>query len=476
MNWISNISMLALITLIVSCSPKTKEVIEVPVETTTVTDPNNPCRKFSDLSPADREEAENAFVLYKDQMSFKKYEAALKIWRVAYELAPGSNGVVMSHFSDGVTIYSELAKATSDIELKKRYVDTIKMINAKLEECFQVDGVQMGRRAFDYFYNLGDLIPEEEQFETFTRAIEMNKGQMLYYTVNPFTKLLYDRVLDGKISVEDGRKYAKIISTSIEKGLKNCKGQECEGWSTVNDYAPDRLEALEGVDGFYDCDYYSTKYYAKFKEFSDSCYVINTAYSRFLRGGCPENDPRFLEIKAAKQANCFVAPPPPGTLRQAYDAYSDGKYKEAVGLFEQFVDETDDNEKKAKYLFLISQIYYGDIKNFSQSRNYAYQAAKFKANWGEPYMLIGKLYASSGPLCGPGRGFDSQIVTWPAIDMFAKARSIDPSVAGEANSLIARYAKYMPSKEDIFLRNLKSGSSFYVGCWIQESTTIRTAD
>jgi len=462
--------------LIYSCSPKAKDIVVAPEVPVVTTDPDNPCRKFSDLSPADREEAENAFVLYKDQMTFKKYDAALKIWKVAYNLAPGSNGTVMGHFSDGVTIYSELAKATSDIELKKRYVDTIKMINAKLEECFKVDATMMSRRAFDYFYNLGDLISEEEQFETFTRSIEMNKEKMVYYTVNPFTKLLYDRVLDGKISVEEGRKYAKIIASSIEYGDKNCKGQECEGWSTVKDYAPDRLEALEGVDGFYDCDYYSTKYYAEFLESPDSCYIINTAYSRFLRGGCSETDPRFLEIKAAKEKNCFVPPPPPGTLRQAYDAYTDGKYKESVKLFEQFVDETDDNEKRSKYLFLIAQIYYADIKNFSQARNYAYQAAKYRSGWGEPYLLIGKLYASSGPLCGPGRGFDSQIVTWPAIDMFAKAKSVDPSVASEANTLIGRYARYMPSREDIFLRNLKAGSSYFVGCWIQESTTIRTAD
>ena len=99
-----------------------------------------------------------------------------------------------------------------------------------------------------------------------------------------------------------------------------------------------------------------------------------------------------------------------------------------------------------------------------------------KSGWGEPYLLIGKLYASSGPLCGPGRGWDSQIVTWPAIDKWEYAKSIDPASAKEANSLIARYKQYMPNKEDVFFRTLNVGQSFYVGCWIKETTKIRTSD
>ena len=89
-------------------------------------------------------------------------------------------------------------------------------------------------------------------------------------------------------------------------------------------------------------------------------------------------------------------------------------------------------------------------------------------------MLIGKLYASSGPLCGPGTGFDSQVVTWPAIDMFKKAKQVDPSVATEANKLIDTYTQYMPSKEDIFSRTMKEGSTYKVGCWINRNTTVRT--
>ena len=461
---------------IYSCGPKTTELATKPDTAEIKTDLKNPCRTFNNLSSVDKEDAENAFVLYKDQIQFKKWDAALQVWKVAYNLAPGSNGKVTSHFGDGVQIYSELAKASTDKALQLKYIDTIKMINAKFEECFGADAAQLARRAFDYYYVLGELMPEDETFDTFKKAIDKNNGKLLYFIVNPFTKMLYDRVIAEKISIPEARKYTTLIEKSIEDGLKTCKGQDCESWGVVNDYSLARLDALEGVDGFYDCEYYTKKYLALYKASPDDCEVINTAYARFLRGGCPLTNAALIEVKKAKDTKCFVAPPAPGTLRQAYDAYGDGKYREAIKLFDQGIIEASDNERKAKIALTVAKIYYGDLKNFPLSRKYAYDAAKYKGGWGEPFILIGKLYASSGPLCGPGRGFDSQVVTWVAIDKFAYAKSIDPSVSSEANSLINQYSKYMPSNEDIFSRTISKGSSFFVGCWIQESTTIRTAN
>ena len=124
----------------------------------------------------------------------------------------------------------------------------------------------------------------------------------------------------------------------------------------------------------------------------------------------------------------------------------------------------------------IAKIYEVHLRNFPKARRWAEQAAEIRGEWGEPYILIGRLYASSGPLCGPGRGWDSQIVTWPAIDAWQKAKRIDPSVREQANKLIGRYRQYMPNREDVFIRNLKAGESFFVPCWIQRSTVIRTAD
>jgi hypothetical protein len=123
----------------------------------------------------------------------------------------------------------------------------------------------------------------------------------------------------------------------------------------------------------------------------------------------------------------------------------------------------------------IANIYYAYLKNFPKSREAALQAARFQPGWGDPYILIGTLYASSGPLCGSGRGWDSQVVVWPAIDMWNRAKSIDGRTTSKANNLINKYSQYMPTVGDIFQRNLQEGQDYFVPCWIQESTKIRAS-
>jgi len=464
-------------TFLVSCSPKVvKETKPVTVEKSEpIEEASGLCTTLSQLPPDEKDDAETAYVLYRDFYKAKDYTKALPLWQKAYTLAPAANGRIKYQFDDGVGIYKELFNTSEDPVEKKSYVTKIMEIYDKRAECTGDEGYSAGRKAFDYYYYFKDYIGEEELFQLFKKAVDMKGEQSDYFVINPFTSILFDRVLKEKISHSEGRTYANTIFSAIKYGITNCK-KDCESWNIVNDYAPARLENLEGIEGFYDCTYYSNKYYAMYQANPQDCEIINKTYSRLLYGGCEPTNAYVIELKNAKQTNCYTPPPQEGPLRRGYNAYSEGRYKEAVTSFEEYISNASDNEKKAKYTLLIAKIYYGDLKNFSLSRKKALEAASYRSNWGEPYILIGKLYASSGPLCGPGRGWDSQIVTWPAIDKFKYAKKVDPSVAAEANKWINTYTQYMPSREDVFIRNLKAGSSYTVGCWINETTTIRTAD
>ena len=464
--------------LLVSCSPKVIDVkpVEETEEESDVIEPKGPCMTLDELPPAEKDMAETAFVLYKDFLKTKKYDTALAYWKQAYTMAPGSNGKVKNHFEDGASIYKYYFENTKDTLLKKMYVDTIMMIYDKKKECFGDEGYINGLKGFDYYYNFYGFTDETTIYELLKSNLDIKGKKADYFVINPFTKLLFDRIVEGKISMTEGRKYADLIFKSIENGLATCKGRTCEAWEIVNEYAPARLEGLEGLDGFYLCDYYAEKYYAMFKMYPDSCDIINLVYARMLRGECPANDKRLIEVKQAKTTKCYIPPPPVSCAAQGNEDYSQGKYTSAVDNFLKCVDLTSDTEQKAKYLLLISKIYYRDLRNFPKSRKYALDAAALKSGWGEPYLLIGNLYASSGPLCGTGRGWESQVVTWTAIDMWTKAKNVDPKSANEANALINRYRQYMPTREDIFFRNISAGSSYYVPCWIQESTIVRTSD
>lgn len=466
--------------VVLACSPKVtnpvikEEVVkeDIPIKQA----PQSPCASFADLPGEDREKAETAFVLYKDYIKQNNYKEAFTQWKLAYSLAPGSNGKVKSHFEDGTKIYKHFFDNTKDTLLKKRYVDTIMMIYDKKKECFGDEAYINGIKGFDFYYYYPEYSTEQQIYDLLKSNFDVKGKNADYFVINPFTKLMTDQLIEGKISHAEGKKYSDLIFRAVENGLATCKGKACEAWEVINEYAPVRLESLEGLDGFYDCVYYTTKYYPKFKASPDSCEIVNLVYARMYRGGCATLDPKFEEVKKAKQNQCYVAPPALGCAAQGNENYGQGKYNSAIESYEKCITEAKDNEEKAKYALLIAKIYYRDLKNFSKSRKFALDAARYKPNWGEPYLLIGNLYASSGPLCGTGRGWESQVVTWPAIDMWNKAKNIDSKSAAEASKLINRYWQYMPKREDIFFRSIKEGDRYVVPCWIQESTTVRTSD
>ncbi len=461
-----------------ACTPKVAEpIISEPEPVVQVRqEPDNPCMTLAKLSPGDRDKAETAYTLYRDQIKLKYLNEALPLWHEAFALAPAGNGRVKYQFDDGVKLYKHFFAETDDLAKKKIYADSIITIYNKRVECHPDDADYVNARlGFDSYYTLGDYVGENEAFDRLKAAFDSKGKDVEYFVINPFTKLLYDNIVAENMDHEEGRKYATMVFDAIEQGLDECD-TNCESWEIINDYAPKRLEALEGLRGFYGCEYYTTKYMDLYNTNPEDCETINDISRKLKWGGCANDHPNVMELAAAKAKNCYVAPPPEGPLKRAFNTYNEGNYRDAITLFEEFVNKTEDQNKKAKYMLLIAKIYYGDIKNFPQARQYALKAAELRSAWGEPYILIGKLYASSGPLCGPGRGWDSQIVTWPAIDMFTKAKNVDPSISDEANKWIRQYRQYMPKKEDIFVRNLSSGDGFTVGCWIQERTKIRTAD
>ncbi|MEN0004387.1 MAG: hypothetical protein AAF798_09595 [Bacteroidota bacterium] len=474
---IYNLLLILVLSLVVfACPTKTTEEAQTIEEQPVTTAPQpkeedlSPCPKFRDAPNPD--EAETNYVLYRDFLRVEEWQQAYAYWRKVYEVAPAADGQRNTVLADGITFMEYFMSQESDAAKRGVYVDTIFMIYDQLEECYSKGGYIEGLKAFDLYYKYPDRASKVEQYELFKASLDEDGKKANDFIINPFTSLLVELHQNGEVSMEEAQLYSEKIKEVIAHGLENCKGVGCERWEIVNGYAPVRMETFETVRNFYDCDYYINKYYSDFEANKEDCDIIRNVYSYLKWGGCSEANEQFKEVIRTGNKNCVEE----GTLKKAYDALKNAEYDLAISLFEQAVIETDNPEQKGKILLVIAKIYNAHKRNFSQSRAYARKAAKERPDWGEPYILIGRLYASSGPLCGPGRGWDSQIVVWPALDMWSRAKSIDSSVAAEANKWIRQYSKYMPKKEDIFLRNLKAGDSFRVGCWIQETTRIRTAD
>ncbi len=493
------------------CTPKTTE----QAQSTPTTPPAkpavsaDPCATFKDSKAG--EAALDAHVIYRDFLKRGQFEQAIPYWRQAFTAAPAADGQRTTHFDDGVRIYDYLLSKQTTRENKRVYLDSILYMYDRMGACYP-DSYANGQKAFDLYYNYRDLTDNKTIFSLFTGVIDKYGIKTPAFVVNPFTALLVEMYSAKEIDQPTAVHYAKEILAITDKHASAIANAPCEmqvkyvtgdtggcfsvnsddvrtpadtlccalaeefreGWPIVVGYAPAQLDVFETVKGFYDCAYYKEKYYSSVNLDSVSCDDLPLIGSQLLWGGCSENDPDFLALQAAYQNRC-TSTPETDILRKAHDALNEGRYNDAIDLYKQYISTSDNPDKRALYNLFVAKIYYAHLKNFPKAREHARLALKDQPNLGEAYILIGKLYASSGPLCGPGRGWDSQIVTWPAIDMFNKAVSVDPGVASEANHLIKEYSRYMPSVEDIFQRQLQEGQSFQVGCWIQETTTIRAA-
>lgn len=452
------------------CTPK---VVEQATETVVEVAPPPPdenlsdCPKFSDAP--DPDEAESNYVIYRDFLKAQTYDQAFALWQKVYEVAPAADGKRNTVFEDGIWFYKRIYSGETDTTAQKDLENTILTFYDEMADCYGEKEWVGARKAFDLYYTFGakDKMKIYNLFKTYVDKADLKTQAFVF---NPFTALLIELHDAEKVSLEEAQKYEAKIREIINHNLENAKGSEKEAWEVVSSYAPLRLDEFETVKGFFDCDYFIKKFYPDYLENPEDCDNMLTVLSRMKFGGCTvDNSPKYNDLLNKYVAACRT------TKNPCYEFLQNAQYNEAIECFDGKIAESSDPEVQAKYAFLISKIYYSHKKNFPKARAYAEKAAGYKSGWGEPYLLIGRLYASSGPKCGSGRGWNSQVVTWPAIDMWKKAKRVDPSVSAKANKLINQYSQYMPDTGDIFQRTLKEGDSYFVPCWIQRKTVIRAA-
>ena len=135
-------------------------------------------------------------------------------------------------------------------------------------------------------------------------------------------------------------------------------------------------------------------------------------------------------------------------------------------------DMESDERKKSKDYLNIAKIY-SLKKQKTKAREYARKAARGKSQWGEPYILIGNLYASSANECG-NNTFQKKAVYWAALAQFLKAMQVDRTEKNQklAKKLIKSYAPLAPDKSLTFAHGYADKKEYTVKCWMNETVKI----
>jgi len=443
------------------------------------------CGKFTDS--ANPEEAETAHVLYRQDAKQKNYDGAYENWKKAYAMAPGADGQRDVHYTDGIKILTHKLKAETDEAKRAEYKAEIIALYDAMVNCLESGALNLpkvnveqriahhlGRKAFAQFYDL--QTPYVDNIKSLEVAIEKAGNDTEYTVLYPYAYIAVREFTDERLTKEETRAIADQLNTILEYNIENNE--------KYKDYY---VQTKASVDGefaaiernIYDCEYFVEKVRAKYEASPNDAEVLKETITILKQQGCKSgtgvtlldeaeaNYKQFASALNAERQAEFEANNPALLGKRAYDA---GDYPGAIAKYREALNAATEPSKKADIYFRIASIQGRKLKQNGQARTNARNAIKENPSMGKAYMLIGDLYAKSSRNCGKD-GYTRGLAVLAAIAKYRQAKSVDSSVAADANKKIGIYKGSIPTKEDVFMRSMQ-GKTATVGCWIGESVKV----
>lgn len=396
-------------------------------------------------------------LIYKDYMG-NDDKLALKLWRVAYNVCPQSQ---KSLYINGVKMYEKLAKDSKDPVAKEAYLDTMFSIYDRRIEMFGQKGYVLGYKGQSMLVHRTK--EKEKTFEILNEAVSItgNKSQTGTLVALMFATINMEKA--GKNTVED---VVNMFEKTMAICAANADGKKAAKYAQAS-------EKIQNVTSPY-----------------LSCEVIVPLADKNFEANKENVDWLRRTVRLLKSKRCYQTPEDAEVFAKVAEAYfnfepsasgaegiglvflSKKNYSKAIEFFSKAVDMAENNDDKAEYNLNIAKanLY---AKSYSSAKSYALKAASLKSGWGEPYMVIGDAYMAGSSACDDDK-LGKYGAYWAAVDKYQKAKSIDGSVAGDANKKIARAAMSYPVTKDLFFFGVKDGDPYTCSCWIGETTTVRS--
>ncbi len=406
--------------------------------------------------------------LYREYYKQKNYADAMVGWRWAFFNCPESTKNIVIN---GTTlIEAKIKENEANPALKKAYLDTLWMVYNKRIELYPDDkGYVLGRMGMD-MYDLS----EEDYTGAYNNLSESMKTDKL--DTDPYVLMkLYlagmKRLVAKELEMDVMYDLYDAVSAILDAQRKKIPADATEDNNTD-------LKKLNQASGIIDQnferiaqeDQYITLMQPKVDAAPTDAALLEKVTNMMVKRNWTSN-PFYLETSA----KLYKLNPSAAAAYNLYEGHArKGNDSEATKFLEESIKLEKDKNQKGERMLKLAKVY-GSQKNYGRARSTAQDAAAIKPGWGDPYIYIGDLYLGTTSSCGDN-ACNQKYGVWAAEDMFGKAKSIDPSVSGDANSKIASCKKYYPSAKDCFFYGLKSGDPVTVGGWIGVETTARFAD
>jgi len=400
------------------------------------------------------------YSLYVEYYRQQSYDDALPYWRIVFDECPR---IMLNLYIHGVKMYGLLAKKADNEAQKFAYLDTMMLIYDQRIKYFGQEGKVLGRKGLDWLkMKTGTVEDIKKGYDYIKQSVDMQKNKSENAVLALFMNASRNLFKAGEISQDQMiQNYAtanQITDYKISQKPENAEYQKLK-------------ESIDGIfsqSGAATCEALIKLFQPKYDQTPEDKELL-TKIVVFLAGtGCKDSDLYFHASTSFHK----IAPSAKTAYFLAEMNVDRANYEMASVLYKQAIELETDSKEKARYYMKLGDITYHKLGSNSLSRTFARTAAELDPDSGHPYLLIGAIYADSEP-CGDD-DIAKKALYWIAVDNFRKAKQVDNELAEIANKSIIAYSQHFPDTETIFFHGLKVGDRYTVGCWINETTIIRS--
>ncbi|MBQ7631988.1 MAG: hypothetical protein IJS82_04440 [Paludibacteraceae bacterium] len=461
---------LAAVVPAMACAKKPKKAEPVVEAAPVVAEPEE--------EPTITEECVMNVSLFHESVKNKQYADAYGPWWDVYTTCPNAN---KSIYSDGAKIVEALFNATNDPAEKERLAKLAIELQDKRIRYFGTDAKYpkpyiLGEKGLAYldFYGDTKLSEARECLRQSVEGMGANSKIMVLVKLVDVSYALYKQDPD-KLGEQFLADY-ELASNALAEQAGNTANKNAEIAAKQKDY----VDNIFAISGAADCSKLDEIYAAAVKDNLNNLDMLQKIVKLYKRVRCTESDVYFAACEAAHK----LQPTDESAAGCASMAAKKGDYEQAIAYYDQAIKLAmveDEMEDVADYQYNAAVYNFLNLKRYAEARRYALASIATLNGLGQTkgqgrcYIIIGMAYASTQLYGNDAKGqILNKTVYWAAVDKFKKAKQIDPSVEATANEYINTYSKFFPTKEERFdLPNEFNGSTYTVGGWINETTTIR---
>ena len=452
-----------------ACAKKPKKVEEAaPVKEAVVVEED----------PVITEECVMNVSLFHESVKNKMYADAYEPWWEVYTTCPNAN---KSIYSDGAKIVEALFQATSDPAEKERLAKLAIEMQDKRIRFFGNDpkypkAYILGEKGLAYvdFYGDAKLAEARECLQQSVAGMGNKSKVMVLVKLVDVSYALYKQDPNGK--AEQFIADYELASNALGEQAADASNKNAEIAGKQKDY----VDNIFAISGAADCSKLDEIYGAVVKDNLSNLDMLQKIAKLYKRVRCTESEVYFAACEAAHK----LQPTQESAAGCASMAAKKGDYEAAINYYDQAIKLAmveDELEDVADYQYNAAFYCFNNLKKYAEARKYAQASIAtlsglgMNKGQGRCYIIIGMCYAATRLYGNDAKGaILNKTVYWAAVDKFVKAKQVDPSVEAQASEFISTYSRYFPTKEERFdLPNEFSGSTYYVGGWIGETTNIR---